>query len=51
MNEIIRFFIACMVPVSLFGMAAFLIYKDVSGWGWFLLCVVLITGSMSFHID
>jgi len=41
MSEIIRWFIACLVPVSLFGMAAYLIYHGVPGWGWFLFCVIL----------
>lgn len=51
MSEIIRWLIACLVPVSLFGMAAFLIYKQADGWGWFLLCVLIVVGSTSFHID
>lgn len=51
MSKIIRWLIACMVPVALFGMAAFLIYKQADGWGWFLLCVFLIIGGTSLRID
>jgi len=50
MSEIIRWLIACLVPVSLFGMAAFLIYKGTDGWGWFLFSVVIVAGSTSFKI-
>lgn len=34
-----------------FGMAAWLIYQEVDGWGWFLLCAVLILGNMHFRFD
>jgi len=51
MSEIIRWFIACAVPVSLFGMAAYLIYHGVPGWGWFLFCVLVFVSSVSFRLD
>jgi len=50
MSEIIKLMIVCVVPVALFGMAAVLIYQGVSGWGWFLFCVVMIVGGTSVNI-
>lgn len=51
MSEIIRWAIALGFFAALWGMAAFLIYKQVPGWGWFLFGVILITGSTSIKID
>ena len=51
MSEIIRWAIALGFFMALWGMAAFLIYKQVPGWGWFLFGVILITGSTSIKID
>lgn len=48
MKEIAIVFIFCLVPICLFGMAAFLIYRQVDGWGWFLFVVIMICGSMKF---
>lgn len=48
-----EFFITALyvaIPVSLFAMAAFLIHQRADGWGWFLLAVVCITGSMRWEI-
>jgi len=51
MSEIIRWFIVCLVPVALFGMAAYLIYHGVPGWGWFLFCVLWFVSSAAFKLD
>jgi len=51
MSEIIRWFIGCLIPISLFGMAAFLIFHGTPGWGWFLFCVLAYVGTLSFHVD
>ena len=45
MNFIVFIFMTAIVAV--FGMAAFLIYAGVDGWGWFLFCAVVILGSFS----
>lgn len=37
--------------IAVFGMAAWLIYEGVNGWGWFLFCAVLILGNMHWKID
>jgi hypothetical protein len=41
------FVMGCLVPISIMGMAAFLIYQQVDGWGWFLLCAMGIAGGFS----
>ena len=43
MSESVRWALALTYLGSLFSMAAFLIYKRVPGWGWFLavVCVVV----------
>ena len=46
MKEILINAIYCSVPISLFAIAAWLIYKQAVGWGWFLFCVVLVVGSL-----
>lgn len=51
MASIIKLLILCMVPVCLFGFAAFLIYKQVDGWGWFLLATMLIVGGANISIE
>ena len=45
--ETIIFITACLVPVSLMGFSAFLIYKQVDGWGWYLIVTLLVVGSFS----
>lgn len=44
--ETLMFIAVCLVPVSIMGMNAFLAYKQVKGWGWFLLASLLVLGSM-----
>jgi len=51
MSEAVRLFILCLVPISVMGMAAFLIYQQASGWGWFLFVAVLIVGSMKISVS
>ncbi|SOD42371.1 hypothetical protein [Nitrosovibrio sp. Nv4] len=51
MKELIQTIVICSVPVSIMGMAAFLIYKQVDGWGWFLLIAALIVGSFKGQVD
>lgn len=51
MSEIARWGMALAYMACLWGFAAFLIYKQVPGWGWFLLCVTIIMGTTSVHID
>lgn len=48
-----EFFVTALyvaIPVSLFGMAAYLIHAKAEGWGWFLFAVVLIVGSMKWEV-
>jgi len=51
MSEIIRWALALAFLASLYGMAAFLIYKQAPGWGWFLAAVTLIVGCTTIKID
>jgi len=51
MSEIARLAVALTFLASLFGMAAFLIYKQTPGWGWFLAAVTIVVGSASIEID
>lgn len=51
MKTIIESLIAYSVPVSIMGMAAFLIYKQSTGWGWFLFVALLIVGNMEIRVD
>lgn len=37
--------------VGSFGIVGFLMYKEVSGWGWFLFVIVLLFGSISIKVD
>ena len=46
--DAICFMAACSVPVLILAIAAFLIFKGVDGWGWFLLVAALVAGSFSF---
>lgn len=48
--EAIQFCFACLIPISLFGMAAWLIYKNKDGWGWFLFAVVMIVGQLHIKV-
>jgi hypothetical protein len=48
--EMVMFVAVCSIPISLMGIAAFLIYKQVDGWGWFLLCALMISGSLRAKI-
>lgn len=51
MSEIIRWGMALMFMASLWAMAAFLIYRQAPGWGWFLACITLVMLFTSIHID
>lgn len=51
MKDILFMLIWCLSMISVFGMAAFLMYKDVAGWGWFLLVMVLIFGSVGWKVS
>lgn len=51
MKDIIVVFLGILLPISLFGMAAFLIYHERSGWGWFLFCAVIVAGSLRIKVD
>jgi hypothetical protein len=48
MKEVVIVFIFSLIPIALFSMSAFLVYKNVSGWGWFLFAVVIIVGNSNF---
>lgn len=50
MSVIIRWFLALAYLAGLFGMSCFLIYSQVSGWGWFLFVVALVAGGTSIEI-
>lgn len=47
----VHLFIMALVPITLFGMAAYLIYSKADGWGWFLFGVICICGSMEFKVE
>ncbi|MFY1847081.1 hypothetical protein [Achromobacter dolens] len=51
MSEAVRWALALAYLTSLFGMAAFLIYKRAPGWGWFLAVVCVVVSSTTIHID
>lgn len=51
MSEIIRWAIALIFMASLWGMAAFLIYAQAPGWGWFLTCITVTMLCTSIKID
>ncbi|MFY2033696.1 hypothetical protein ACOTDT_16290 [Achromobacter xylosoxidans] len=51
MSEIVRWALALTYLGSLFGMAAFLIYKRAPGWGWFLAVVCVVVSSTTIHIE
>lgn len=46
MKDIAAIALATFTVVSLFGFAAYLMLKQVDGWFWYLLCVVLVVGSL-----
>ena len=48
MKEVVIVFIFSLIPIALFSMSVFLVYKNVSGWGWFLFAVVIIVGNSNF---
>ena len=48
--EMIQFGFACMVPVTIMGFGALQIYKQVDGWGWYLLAATLLCVSLHFKI-
>lgn len=50
MSEIIRWFMALTFLASIWAMAAFLIYKQAPGWGWFLFCATLVMCFTSIKI-
>lgn len=50
-KTIILHALAASVPISIFGMATFLIYKQSPGWGWFLFVAFLILGSIKIRAE
>jgi len=50
MSEVIRWALVLVFMASLWGMSAFLIYKQAPGWGWFLACVTIVMLSTSVSI-
>lgn len=48
MKEALMLMVVCLVPIFLFGIAGYLIYKQSDGWGWFLLCATLVAGSINY---
>lgn len=50
MKEFLIVMLYAVIAVSLFGMAAFLIYNQVSGWGWFLFVVIIYVGSLKWNV-
>jgi hypothetical protein len=48
MKEAVIVLIFSLVPIAIFSLSAYLIYKNVSGWGWFLLAVVIVVGNSKF---
>lgn len=51
MSETVRWAVALTYLGSLFGMAAFLIYKRAPGWGWFLAVVCVVVSTTTIQID
>lgn len=51
MKDVLFMLIYCLTLTSVFGMAAFLIYRSINGWGWFLFVTVLIFGTLSWRVD
>ncbi len=49
--ETLIFFIAVAAPTSIMLAAAFLIYHNKDGWGWFLFAATLIAGSTKVRFD
>ncbi|MEW6562726.1 MAG: hypothetical protein AB1400_05770 [Pseudomonadota bacterium] len=47
----LQLFIMILVPICLFGMAAWLIERKAVGWGWFLFGVVAVCGSMRIKVE
>jgi len=43
--------ILALYPITVMALAAFLIYKQVPGWGWFLTIAFLLLGSTSIKLD
>ena len=50
MKEIIQTLIFFLPVIILALGAVFLAYKDVDGWGWMLLIILLLMGSASMHV-
>lgn len=51
MKEVVLTLIYASIPVSLFAIAAFLMYTRTPYWWAFLVAVVLITGSMRWSVS
>ena len=43
--------ISAMAPVAIMGFAAWLIYEQKDGWGWYLFIAFLLVGSMKLRFD
>lgn len=48
--ETVQLALVCLVPISLFALSAWLIYSKSDGWGWFLICVLLVVGSFRAQV-
>lgn len=51
MKTVLLHLLTVSVPISIFGMAAFLIYTQSKGWGWFLFVALLILGSVKISAE
>jgi hypothetical protein len=49
--EALMFVVAVMAPVAIMGFAAWLIYEQRNGWGWYLFVAFLLVGSMKMNFQ
>lgn len=49
--EALMFVVAVMAPVAIMGFAAWLIYEQRDGWGWYLFVAFLLVGSMKMNFQ
>lgn len=50
-REVLISLIWACVPISIMGSAAFLIWKQVPGWGWYLFCAFMIVDSLKIKVS
>ncbi len=43
--------ISAMAPVAIMGFAAWMIYEQKDGWGWYLFIAFLLVGSMKMNFQ